>query len=244
MYASAGVGAVTDNRMIISELLIFLVAKRNEKKHTISCKSNTYQSQLPTFLASRSSRWTFRQVFQPILSVKVQPLDLPATFPASFLRQGPVDGPSGKFSGRFFPPRSSRWTFRQVFQPILSVKVQPMDLQASFRADWCQVGVVFVPGLEKNCARSAFFSRPGTVKRIKCRKALQVTIVFADLAHAGGFGRLRRPHPFPCHGGSFTSIAQTPTVRSTFGICHKQRTQANRCDLALRATSRPPAGGH
>ena len=199
MYASAGVGAVTDNRMIISELLIFLVAKRNEK-HTIRCKSNTYQSQLPTFFASKSSRWTFRQVFQPVPCAKVQSMDLPASFPADSFRQGPTNGPSGNFSGQFFPSRSSRWTFRQLFRPILSVKVQPMDLQATFRADWCQVGVVFVPGLEKNCARSAFFSRPGTVKRIKCRKALQVTIVFADLAHAGGFGRLRRPHPFPCAG--------------------------------------------
>ena len=65
------------------------------------------------------------------------------------LRQGPTNGPSGKFSGRFFAPRSSRWTFRfsgrffaprsrqwtfrQLFLPILCSKVQPMDLPVSFR---------------------------------------------------------------------------------------------------------------
>ena len=85
------------------------------------------------FFTPRSSRWTFRQVFQPILCAKVQPMDLQASFSANSLRQGPADGPSSNFFSQFFAPRSNRWTFRQVFQPNLCVKVQAMDLQASFR---------------------------------------------------------------------------------------------------------------
>ena len=102
------------------------------------------------------------------ISAKVQPVDLPATFQANSFRQGPASGPSGNFPGRFFPPRSSRWTFEKLFRadsfrqgpasgpssnfpgqffpssssqwtfgklfrPILSAKVQPMDLRETFR---------------------------------------------------------------------------------------------------------------
>ena len=35
-----------------------------------------------------------------------------------FLRQGPANGPSGKFSGQFIAPRSSQWTFRQLFRLV------------------------------------------------------------------------------------------------------------------------------
>ena len=226
MYASAGVGAVTDNRMIISELLIFLVAKRNEK--------NT-QSAVNQILTNHN-------------------------YPRS-LRQGPVDGPSGKFSSQFLAPRSSRWTFRQVFQPILSVKVQPMDLQATFPANSFRQGPTngpsgnfsgrLVPGGGGVCARSGeelcqvcVFLATWNGKTHKMPKSTPGDDCFCRP------GTCRRIWPpaastsLSLRGGSFTSIAQTPTVRSTFGICHKQRTQANRCDLALRATSRPPAGGH
>ena len=86
------------------------------------------------FFAPRSSRWTFKQVFGPILYAKVQPMDLQASFSANSLRQGPADGPSSKFFSQFFAPRSNRWTFKQVFGPIFYAKVQPMDLQASFSA--------------------------------------------------------------------------------------------------------------
>ncbi len=109
------------------------------------------------FFVPRSGQWTFRQVFRPILCAKVQPMDLPASFRPDFLRQGPADGPSGKFSAPFFAqgptcgpssnfsiqflaPRSSRWTFRQVFRPVFCAKVQPMDLPVSFRPDFLRQG--------------------------------------------------------------------------------------------------------
>ena len=188
-------------------------------------------------------------------------MDLPASFPASSLRQGPVDGPSGKFSSRFFPSRSNQWTFRQLFRPILSVKVQPMDLQATFPANSFRQGPTngpsgnfsgrLVPGGGGVCARSGeelcqvcVFLATWNGKTHKMPKSTPGDDCFCRP------GTCRRIWPpaastsLSLRGGSFTSIAQTPTVRSTFGICHKQRTQANRCDLALRATSRPPAGGH
>ncbi len=154
MYASAGVGAVTDNRMIISELLIFLVAKRNEKNTQSAVNQILTNHNYPRslrqgpvdgpsgkfssrFFPPRSSRWTFRQVFQPVFCAKVQPLDLPASFPADSFRQGPTNGPSGNFSGQFFPSRSNQWTFRQLFGPI------------GARWGWClcQVWRRIVPGL-------------------------------------------------------------------------------------------------
>ena len=79
----------------------------------------------------------------PVPCAKVQPMDLQATFPADSLRQGPTPGPSGKFSTPFFAPRSSLWTFRQVFNTIPYVKVQPMDLQATFPADSLRQGPTF-----------------------------------------------------------------------------------------------------
>ena len=107
------------------------------------CKQQVYSSssfatgnvrnQLPV-LAPRSNQWTFRQVFRPVFCAKVQPMDLPVSFRPHSLLQGPAEGPSGKFSSQFFAPRSSRWTFRQVFGPIFCSKVQPMDLPASFPA--------------------------------------------------------------------------------------------------------------
>ena len=68
------------------------------------------------FLAPRSNQWTFRQVFGPVLCAKVQAMDLQASFRPRSLRQGPTNGPSGKFSAPFLAPRSNQWTFRQVFR--------------------------------------------------------------------------------------------------------------------------------
>ena len=90
----------------------------------------------------------------PVPCAKVQPMDLQATFPADSLRQGPTPGPSGKFSTPFFAPRSSLWTFRQVFNTIPCAKVQLLDLQATFRPHSLRQGPVCGPsGKFLDCGR-------------------------------------------------------------------------------------------
>ena len=139
------------------------------------CKQQVYSSssfatgnvrnQLPV-LAPRSNQWTFRQIFRPILCAKVQPMDLPVSFPADSLRQGPGSGPSGNFSCRFLAPRSSRRTFRQVFQPVFCAKVQPMDLPVSFPASFLRQGPTAGPSGKFSTPFFAPRSRQWTFRQV------------------------------------------------------------------------------
>ena len=114
----------------------FFQTRRHCTPHQTRRHCTPHQTRRPNptpFLAPRSNSWTFKQLFGPIPYVKVQPLDLQATFRPHSLRQGPTPGPSSNFSAPFLAPRSNPWTFKQLFGPIPDVKVQLPDLQASFQ---------------------------------------------------------------------------------------------------------------
>ena len=118
------------------------------------------------FLTSRSNSWTFKHLFGPIPYVKVQPLDLQASFQHHSLRQGPTPGPSGKFSTPFLTSRSNSWTFRQVFNTIPHAKVQPLDLQATFRPHSLRQGPTPGPSSNFSAPFLASRSNPWTFRQV------------------------------------------------------------------------------